>query len=103
MSRTHTLKCDAKPFGAVWDGTKRAEIRFNDRGFQVGDVLVLRETEGLTGHGEPVYTGREIMAPITHMQGGYGLQETLVVLSLRVIARETKAANLATEPKAATS
>jgi hypothetical protein len=40
---THELKTVAPHFAHVQSGAKRAEIRKDDRGFAVGDVLVLRE------------------------------------------------------------
>lgn len=37
------LKTHPSPFADVLVGTKTFEVRLNDRGFQVGDVLVLQE------------------------------------------------------------
>jgi hypothetical protein len=41
--RVHALKCWPVYFEAVRSGLKRFEIRVNDRGFQAGDILTLRE------------------------------------------------------------
>ena len=49
----HTLKCDPVWFQRSLDGTKTFEVRRNDRGFQRGDQVRLRE---YTIFG---YTGRE--------------------------------------------
>lgn len=65
--RRHELKTWPEYFEAVIDGRKTAEIRHNDRGFRVGDVLWLREWEpGSNGR----YTGREASAVITHVVDG---------------------------------
>jgi ASC-1-like (ASCH) protein len=42
----HELKIDPIYFEAVWNGTKNFEIRKNDRCFQVGDIIVLKEFNG---------------------------------------------------------
>ena len=39
----HDLKCWPGPFRALLEGVKKFEIREDDRGYQVGDILVLRE------------------------------------------------------------
>jgi hypothetical protein len=41
----HTLKTWPGPFEAVWRGDKTFEVRLNDRFFQRGDVVVLKEWE----------------------------------------------------------
>jgi hypothetical protein len=81
----HILKTDPAVFQAVIDGAKTYEIRFNDRGFAVGDELLLRET---THTGAEIaagaaleYTGREVTKAVSHVLGGYGLAEGWVILS----------------------
>lgn len=74
----HFLKCDPKPFKALWDGFKAAEVRNNDRNFLTCDELTLEEFHD--GH----YSGRRIRAQVTHVQKGYGLPDHIVVLSLKV-------------------
>jgi hypothetical protein len=75
-------------FGAVVDGTKTYEIRKNDRGFCVGDTLVLMETRHSGAEmaaGAPlVYTGRKVTRHVSHALYGplYGLAEGWVILSL---------------------
>lgn len=85
--RVLDLKTDPDVFAAVLFGKKTHEIRFNDRGFVVGDVLRLRETRyaGQEMRGpEPKpleYTGRETIRAVSHVLEGYGLQPGWVILS----------------------
>jgi hypothetical protein len=85
-TRWHDLKSDPDVFAAVMDGRKTNEIRANDRDFQVGDGLVLRETRHAgqaMREGMPLeYTGRVCRRVVTHVQTGYGLPDGLAVLSL---------------------
>jgi hypothetical protein len=43
MNKIHVLKTWPAFYRAVVDGRKTFEIRLNDRGYKVGDVLVLAE------------------------------------------------------------
>jgi hypothetical protein len=83
----HELKTDHEPFAALLSGEKTHEIRNDDRGFKVGDTLVLKETRysrrEMFEEGRPLeYTGRIIERVVTHIQRGYGLPGGLVVMSL---------------------
>lgn len=73
---THELKTERQYFQAILDGTKAFEIRReDDKRFEVGDVLVLRETipPGVSFHGIMVgkgwtlYTGRACTAEVTYL------------------------------------
>ena len=89
--KTHELKTDPGVFNAVARFDKTFEIRKDDRGFEQGDMLHLRQTEH-TGRamaaGSPlVYTGRECYAKITHILHGpiYGLKQGWVILSFKEV------------------
>jgi len=41
--KVHDLKCWPREFRHVRDGLKPFEVRLNDRNFQEGDVVILRE------------------------------------------------------------
>jgi hypothetical protein len=55
MKTVHVLKTMTPWFQRVLDGTKTYEVRFNDRGFQKGDGVKLREVSG----DSRLATGRE--------------------------------------------
>lgn len=59
MSKHHKLKIAPVHFIGVMNGTKTAEFRVNDRNFQVGDILELREFD----RGE--FTGWEVHARVS--------------------------------------
>lgn len=63
MPKTHELKIWPEYFKAVVDGTKKCEIRFNDRDFKVGDHLILREWYPKAKW----YSGDSIEVIITHI------------------------------------
>lgn len=77
--KIHELKTHPTHFAAVASGAKRAEIRRDDRGYAVGDVLVLREYD----HATDSYSGREVEVRVTHVLSGFeGLAEGFVALSI---------------------
>jgi len=84
----HILKTDPEVFQAVLSGAKTFEIRLNDRGYAVGDVLGLRETKHTGAEmraGAPlVYTGRECQRFVSHVLTGYGLADGWCCLSFRL-------------------
>ena len=58
----HDLKTLPKYFEAVKDGDKTFEVRKDDRDFQVGDYVNLREWNG-------EYTGNSFVRQITYILG----------------------------------
>ena len=81
MSKQHDLKTWPQFFVSLLDGTKTVEIRENDRGFQVGDTLRLREWNPEDG----AYTGQEVVRTVTHIVAGIPwLQPGCVAMSLRL-------------------
>lgn len=86
--RYHILKTDPEAFQAVLSGAKTFEIRLNDRGYAVGDVLGLRETKHTGAEmqaGAPLeYTGRECQRFVSHVLTGYGLADGWCCLSFRL-------------------
>lgn len=86
--QTHDLKTDSEVFQAVINGLKTFEIRFDDRGFKVGDRLNLLETVS-TGeemkNGAPLeYTSGQWFAEVRYILRGpiYGLAEGWVIMSI---------------------
>lgn len=78
---THDLKTWPPYFDAVWSGAKPFEIRKNDRGYRVGDVLMLREWRPYPdGSGD--YTGREARRVVTYITD-FAQQPGYVVLGMR--------------------
>lgn len=84
---THELKTWPEPFAAVLAVTKRHEIRVDDRGYAVGDVLVLQEWEPkcCDETRSPFgYTGRALTVRVTYLTpgGAWGLPAGLCVMSI---------------------
>jgi hypothetical protein len=77
MSLEHKLKIDTEYFEAVLNEKKNFEIRFNDRNFQIEDIVILQE---ITENRE--YTGREITATISYITD-FEQKEGFVVFSFK--------------------
>lgn len=78
---THELKAYPKYFQETIEGNKPFEIRKNDRNFQVGDVLILKEWDNIK------YSGREIGAVVRYVLRDFiGLQEGYVALGLQILS-----------------
>lgn len=65
---THELKSWPDFFEPILSGAKKFELRINDRDFQVGHILRLREYDDRKGQ----YTGREITKRVTYLLDGLG-------------------------------
>lgn len=85
MPKIHELKTLSEYYDAVERGLKTYELRFDDRGYAVGDLLDLREIK------DGKYTGRRKMVEITHILKGFeGLKDGWAVLSIKTFCRGKK-------------
>lgn len=66
----HDLKIENKYLGELISGKKKAEIRLNDRNYQVGDILLFRKPN------------KVFQFEITHIHEGLGMIDKYVVLSV---------------------
>jgi hypothetical protein len=81
----HTLKCLATYFDDVLEGKKCFECRKDDRGFQVGDKLLLNEVirDGL----RVIPTERQLMATVSYKLDDFeGLRDGYCILGLADVA-----------------
>jgi hypothetical protein len=81
--RIHELKTWPEFYERIISGEKTFEVRKDDRGFRVGDVLRLREWRRLSI--DPTYgsyTGRETLRPVTYVLSGWGLDLGYVCMAL---------------------
>ena len=76
---THELKIHPDYFDVVASNVKTFEIRENDRNYQVGDWLILKEWY------RGKFTGRELKRYVTYVyrgNGAFGLSEGYCVMSI---------------------
>jgi hypothetical protein len=90
---THELKTWPEYFEAIIRGDKSHEIRKDDRGFAVGDVLHLREwdpTEDPNSHDTALgYTGRSMDVDVTYVsRRDAGVPDGFVVMSIYCSGRD---------------
>lgn len=78
--KVHEVKCNKKEFQFVYLGSKSFELRVNDRNYQVGDSLYLKEFDPET----KTFSGRWIIKRITYILFGpsYGLPDNMVIMSI---------------------
>lgn len=76
----HELKIYPHYFQEIVKGSKTFEVRKNDRGFHVGDTVILKEWDNIK------YSGREIHAEITYILDDkfIGLADGYVAFSIKV-------------------
>jgi hypothetical protein len=93
----HALKTLPAFFEQILNGNKPFEIRYDDREFKLGDVLLLREIES----SQPtVYTRRMLEVLVTYITD-WEQKPGYVVMGIRILSRCTTGAwsNLCTGPK----
>lgn len=79
QKKTHYIKCETKFFNDVVDGFKSFEIRKNDRDYQPGDDIVLKEYDKKLRE----LTGREERVNIIYMLEDYpGIEPGYCILGI---------------------
>ena len=77
---THELKIRPEYFEAIVRGDKTFEVRYNDRNYQLHDILELQEHDGEN------YTGRIIKAEVTYLLDHPGYcKEGYVIMAIKII------------------
>jgi hypothetical protein len=75
----HSLKTIQSQFERTWYRQKVFEIRYDDRHYKRGDILILRET--FNGK----YTGRKIHAIVLYTLKNFkGIEEGYIILSILI-------------------
>ena len=82
----HVLKCWPEFFQSLLDGVKTFEIRLNDRGYRVGDYLLLREYDPIALK----YTDRKTTRRVTYITH-YAQVDQHVVMAIRELTEEERA------------
>jgi hypothetical protein len=76
---THELKTLPDFYRAICAGVKKFEIRRDDRGFALGDILLLKEWQSFG------YTGEEKAVQITYLLRGHeGLSPGFVIMGIEM-------------------
>ena len=95
---THELKIWPEFFNAVLHGEKTFDVRYNDRAYESGDILELREWDPAP---DVQYTGRVLSRVITYVHHGLGpgqieplrgIVKGYCILGLKMIAQKENAA-----------
>lgn len=87
-AKLHKLKCATSYFRAIERGEKTFEVRLNDRGFSVGDILELVEQrEVRIKDGVRIEDGDTLRTRVTYLLSGgqFGIAADHVVMSVRPI------------------
>lgn len=81
--KVHELKTWPKYFEAISENRKQFEVRKDDRGFQVGDVLHLKEWNEI----QEIYTGMELLVQVSYiLKGGqFGIEEGFCVMGIKLL------------------
>jgi hypothetical protein len=78
--KVHELKCEEPHLRDIADGRKRVEMRFDDRGYEVGDILELQSLAD---------SEFRVRVEVLHVlyggqYGAYGIAPRYVCMSIRL-------------------
>lgn len=86
MGKTHELKCWPEYYKLVTSGLKDFELRLDDRNFEEGDTVILKEWNPVTKQ----YTNHEHIRKIVYVfrDEEMGLKRDYVILQLNNLYKE---------------
>ena len=79
--KVHELKIKQNYCNDIRENNKSFEIRKNDRGFQVGDILHLKVIDEVTEE----YTGFDMFVEVMYIHRGFGLADGYVCMSIEQV------------------
>lgn len=79
----HELKIMEDFADAVYCGEKTFEVRYNDRGFQKGDLIKFTALDKLKLH--TYHPIENLFYEITYVLNGWGIKEDYVVLAIKEV------------------
>lgn len=88
----HWLKTDPPYFEEVWQGRKPFEVRYNDRNYQVDDILILAEKTEQSDKPRPANSSEKaviarVISVLSSESFPLGLQEGYCTLGLHIIGK----------------
>ena len=84
--RTHELNIDKEYADAVLSGEKPFEVRRNDRGYQKGDLIKFKVTDGT--YSKVYHKLDEKIFKITYLMHGFGLEDRWCVFGIKKVDDE---------------
>lgn len=89
---THEIKIQKEFAQAVYLGEKTFEVRYNDRGYQKGDLVKFQVMDGMVGC--PTHPLNDMTFEITYVLGSFvGLAPNYVAFAIRNVTEDIKGAD----------
>lgn len=85
--KTHNIKLDIHFCDDVLNGRKNFEVRYNDRGYQAGDLVKFIPVDGCFHENHDV---QKHTYEITYVLSGWGLKEGYVVFGIKPYKAESE-------------
>lgn len=76
------VKCVQPYFDEIMKGNKKFEIRWNDRNYQLNDVVILKEYNKVS----KIFSGRYIKVKIMYILDNFaGMKKGFIIFSFKII------------------
>ena len=82
----HELKIQEEFADAVYAGDKTFELRYNDRGYQKGDLIKFQAIDDIKS--KTYHPINNLLYEITYVINGWGLKEEYVALAIREVKED---------------